>query len=436
VHDVPEAVICAGCVLMPLVVLRGNSDPWVLPRVALLWVLLVVCVGVIGVVLAVRPVPAWQIRPCWSVDIPLGATAGLIGASTVLSVDVTRSVIGDRGHYQGALTFLLYGASFMIARACLVQPGSVRRLWTAIVAGSIPVAGYAVAQRLGIDPLWGDDIGADRAFATFGQPNALAAYLALCVPLSIGLALDRDRRTRTLAIVAGAIGTIALVMTGSRGGLLALLGGAVVVAVTTMFQRAGSARRRERTMSAAVAAGAVAVGLMTLVWFGGLGAARDGIAPIREDGDSSIDDHLSVWRVAVDVAITNPLFGTGPDTFPDVFPTSSRRVLAAERVDHLDQFRVESPHNLFLATAAGSGILAMVALAAFFVGVATTLLQADRRRSRGEGASCPLLGVALGSLTAFLIAHQFISADLTSSWLILLVVGSGVGRAGRDPRFR
>lgn len=434
VHDIPEAVVLVGCVLMPLAVVSGNSDPWVLPRVALLWVLLVVCVGSIGVVLTLQATRLWHIRPCWSVDVPLGATAALVVTSTMLSVDVHRSVVGDRGHYQGALTFLLYGAFFLIARACLAEPGSIRRLWTAIVAGSIPVAFYAVGQRLGIDPLWGDGIAAGRVFATFGQPNALAAYLSLCIPLSIGLALDRDGRTRILAIVAGASSTIALVMTGSRGGLLGLLGGAVVLALTTMGQRRTLARRGERPVGAGVAVGAVALGLVTLGWFGVPSAARDWIAPVRDDGDTSIDEHRDVWRVAADIAITHPLFGTGPDTFPDVFPTASRRVLTAESVDHLDQFRVESPHNLFLSTAAGSGVPAVAGFVAFFAGSAWMLLQADRRRSRGDGTGSPRLGVAVGSLTAFLVAHQFMSTDLTSSWLIMLILGSGVGRAGRDPR--
>lgn len=433
VHGIPEAVVLIGCVLIPLTVARGVSDPWVLPRLALSWVLLVICTASIGVVLALRATRIWYIRPCWSVDVPFGVTATLVVTSTMLSVDVHRSLVGDRGHYQGALTFLLYGASFLIARACLDEPESLRRLWTAIIAGSIPVAFYAVGQRLGFDPVWGNDITSDRVFATFGQPNALAAYLALCVPLSIGLTLDPAARYRALAIVAGVSSTIALLMTGSRGGLLGLVGGTVVLALTTIRHRRTGARPDERRVAAAVTVGVVTLGLVALAWSGGTATERDWIAPARDDGEASTDAHRDVWRVAAAIAMTDPLFGTGPDTFPDIFPTASHRVLTAERFDYLDQFRVESPHNLFLATAAGSGLPAMVGLAAFFAGSARMLLHVDRQRRGGDGTGCPPLRAAVGSLTAFLIAHQFMSTDLSSSWLIMLILGSGVGYASRDP---
>lgn len=79
--------------------------------------------------------------------------------------------------------------------------------------------------------------GVIRAYATFGEPNPFAAYLELSVPVFIaitlaGLRAGQWRRRRRLVVASAMvslIGTLALLLTQSRGGVLGFAAAVFVV---------------------------------------------------------------------------------------------------------------------------------------------------------------------------------------------------------------
>ena len=85
--------------------------------------------------------------------------------------------------------------------------------------------------------------------------------------------------------------------------------------------------------------------------------ARDRIVSNRAEGPQSIENHLDSWYLAWRIALDHPLVGTGQETFPDVFPSYSHDLLSPERVAYFDQYRVESPHNVFLGIGASTGLI-------------------------------------------------------------------------------
>ena len=128
--------------------------------------------------------------------------------------------------------------------------------------------------------------------------------------------------------------------------------------------------------------------------------------------------------MAAQVAIEHPTLGTGPETFPDVFPRYSHDLLPADRADALDAFRVESPHDVYLGIAAGSGIPALVTYLGLVAGFYVVAIRALTRAARDLELS---LVAALAAVTGHLVADVFMTADVTSTWLFWVVVGAVVG---------
>src|SRR5262249_34170501 len=110
-------------------------------------------------------------------------------------------------------------------------------LWTMAASGVVVAlfGFYQAETRLGLATEWTiNDPDIVRINATYSDPNALASYFALLIPLTIGLgAAEAGRRRLLWAGAAGVMG-IALVMTAGRGGLLGAIGGLALLAVAPL----------------------------------------------------------------------------------------------------------------------------------------------------------------------------------------------------------
>jgi tetratricopeptide (TPR) repeat protein len=84
-------------------------------------------------------------------------------------------------------------ATYLIALLEFGGAQNARRL-LAFLTGAAWLAGlYAVAQKLGVDPLsWKGAYGA-RVFSTLGSPEVFGSFLALCAPLALTQWLDPER---------------------------------------------------------------------------------------------------------------------------------------------------------------------------------------------------------------------------------------------------
>ena len=405
--------LLASCVLVPSVFSTRVEAVFAVPKLATLWAVLAVCLALIaaGVLVSGR-LPRLQggVR---AADLAVGAFVLLEVAAWVFSTDRQQSLVGERLQYQGLLTTLLYAGYYGLARLVVGGPARLLQLAGAATVGGALVAGYALVQRAGLDPVWEGFLPGGRVFSSIGQSNALAAYLVLVLPIAAALLPSTRGWTRGALIVAVAAMAAAFACTLSRGGALGFLAAAGVAVVGWRPLRGVHRRTIALGAAAAVlaAAGAFAV-----------------VEPLRERAelanDSSLSFHLAAWEVAARIALDEPLTGTGQETYPDVFPGWSHRVLSAERAAELDAFRVESPHNVYLGIAAGAGIPALAAYLGLLVAVAVAVLRA--LRVAAPALRAVLVGVLAGS-AGHLVADAFISPETTGTWLFWLFLGATLG---------
>lgn len=410
------ALILTGIVLLPLTFLPVMEDAFALPKVTLLRVLSGIGLGALalGIVKYQRSGP--RIPPV--VVVLLLAYISLNCLAFLFSADPGRSVLGEHLQYQGFTTILIYAGTLLVAARVFQSCVNVRLLFWSIALSGLVVSVYAVAQMVDLDPIewaYGSE-PPERAFSSIGQANALAAYLVMVIPVCLCLVLEADRHMRWLPLAMAALATAALVLTFSRSGYVAL---AVVLtlALVPLSWRLGW----RITATGALATCVFVAGVTALVPAVNDAASR--AVSIADLDDPSIQKRFGMWMVAGEITLDKPLLGTGHETYPEMF--------SEYRDANLPGFgeapaRPESPHNNYLAIASSVGLPALIAYAgiigAFFHCV-----------YRGYSARRPhrtaLLLTLAGAATAHLLMDAFMTAEITSSWLFWVLMGTGIGLA-------
>jgi O-antigen ligase len=219
-------------------------------------------------------------------------------------------------------------AAFALVQYFVVFPELIRRA----DAGGFGNVGEELSRR----------IGTREVFASFLGPNQFAGFLALTLPIALGRFLDaRPLGWEGLGPIAIglALGAVAIVLTGSLGGWVALAAGLAAFA--------GLALTRERGRRPLVVAGAAAAAL---------GVALALFTPLLEKvGERSHSIHVrrAYWTAAARLAAERPLLGVGPGNYQD----------EATRVKPETQQEAAQVHNDYLGTLAESGLLGLLAVA-------------------------------------------------------------------------
>jgi O-antigen ligase len=227
-----------------------------------------------------------------------------------------------------------------------------------------------------------------RVTGTFANPNLLAALLVLLLPAAAAGAASRpDRASRLLGGGVVALGCAALLLTGSRGGILA---GVVGAAVLVVLRRP----TRPRVLGAA-ATGVAALALLGLLTGGRLGARTD------------------VWAAALRIAVANPL-GVGPGR---AGPLIAAAVPGDEPFAHA--------HDLWLHHAVETGAAGLLAVL-----VITALAGAVAVRDAARGS---LTAAAAGAgLAGFAVLSVADHPAATTRIAVALFAVLGVLAAGAD----
>jgi O-antigen ligase len=383
-------LLLAMAFLLGALVNFWGYDAFGRPRMAMLAV--VVAVGAGALVVRWReggPLPKPN-RLVWAVFAFVAAMA----IATIFSTNRLVSFVGHTSRNGGLISYLLYaGVVYLMAVALAGRPVDLRRFVWALVLGSLVHSAYIFVQAVGLDPItWQlPDEGA-RFFplGTMGHSNFAGAYLAMVLPPALWLAMTSRGRARTAAAAAAGILSVALLLTQSRGALLAAVAGvAAMIAV-----------RRPPSKRVVVIAGAlgvvVVIGVAVLVWnpFAALPLAE---LHVLRSGTlrGRIDFWVSAWRMF----LARPITGFGPEGFLGNY-TMFR---VPHEADYAGLTTTGKPHNVYLEHASSGGLLMLVPLGILIV----MAVRRGIRAGRIPGSAGLLGGAFLGSLAAYLAQAAF-----------------------------
>lgn len=418
--DYARTSLALALFLSPVIFHQATADVFNLVKLTVLWTLGLCAVALFVIWSAERDV--WP--PRLRLFVPAGAFLGALALATVFSQSRGLSLLGGYHRYGGLLPYLLYAAiALAVAGLYWERPEGLRSVAVACSAASALTAGYVVLQALGLDWIsWKDSSGRPPEFpvGTLGNSNFSGGYLGIAAPLVVWVALSARRdlwRTAWLGVLGA--GGVALWLTQTRGGMLAVLAGlgAMGFAVRGRLPRWAPA--------AAGAAAALGVALVVLVvWHPGSKGPPGPLARIGALRTDTLEIRRWYWGAAWRLFLDRPLLGSGPDTFSLFYPRHRSPADGA----HLGLTITDKPHSVFLEHAAGAGVLG----AAAYLALAGLALATAYRHCRRAPPADRLLPAAFLGVLAGYLAQAAVSIDVPPLAVMGWVALGGIG-AIADP---
>lgn len=351
-----------------------------------------------------------------------------------LALFLCSAVIGVWASYDPQTSqekLLLIGAAIALYLVIANLGGSLRTaaVWAALVPSAAFAIYFATQHDYALEPGKLAILTAIGQFLNRAAPhldyhvpqsNIAAGLLEVSLPIGAALALQRlrDRNWIELALALTLCVVIAfgLVMTSSRGALLALglvaVGSAGLFVVRSIFERFHLPSR----LWIPLAFNALLIGVLLLIHFWDDGRLLDSVGGIMAGGGRG--SRLEVYRQSVQLIQDYPFTGGGLGVFPMVFSTYALLI---------DNPFLPHSHNLFLQIWIEQGLLGFVS---FVWLVLAFYLWVWQRRDR-------LNWIAAGGLAAMtvLLLHGFLDVLFYSSrFLPLLLVPVGLTVAGMRQR--
>jgi O-antigen ligase len=287
----------------------------------------------------------------------------------------------------------------------------------AFLTAVVGLAGASSAEE--IDPY----AASDRLAGRIGDPNELAAILVPALAFAIfGLVVFRAPLARWLLVAYGAVFALALFLTESRGGLVALA--VLLVAIATL-----SGSLRARAVGAVLVVVALGIGYYSLV------APPETLSRVTEFAAGGGTGRLDLWGIALDMSSDHPVLGVGAGNFQVEEPAYATRSTTLLRPDLV----VDTPkvaHNTYLHVLAEFGWIGLALLLGLIVASLAHAWRAVRFFERARLRDLEMLtrGIVVGTV-GMLAAFAFISAQYEKQlWLLLGLAASlsTVARTARD----
>jgi O-antigen ligase len=329
----------------------------------------------------------------------VGGYVLLAVASLGWSVDASATV--------GSLGALLISVVFMAVFAVLIRDrGDLTGLLWAIAAASIGLACFWLVQYAR---------GVDRVDNLAGDPNFVAAFLVLALPIVVALASATRQVGRRAALLVGvavlAAGTVA---TLSRGGLMALF-----LAIPLLLVFPVKTLRSSPMQKAAVVL-SIAIGLTVILPTAG----PQLLARFRQPttNQSVVGARADLWRAALHASADHPATGLGYGGFAAQSFQLLRTTPGVNLLSHL-RFRDEGEpvHNAYLETLAELGPLGLILFLGILFATARALVRTARRaRAAKDRFVRSVANALLIALIGFSASSVLLSTENSRGlWLIV-----------------
>ena len=313
-----------------------------------------------------------------------------------------------------AIHFLALGLFFSVTLSVLDSAKRVRRLVTIITIFGFIFAFFAILQGvLSPTKIYGIY---ERQFAqpygSFVNRHNFAAYMEMTVALPLGLLLTGSikRDQRLLYLTAIVLMAVALFLSGSRGGFVALVAELILLVMLT-----APIRGAKSIVVRVALAGAILIAVIVGTIFVGGESSLTRIAETASSKDVTTN-RTHIWAVTVDVIKDNLPFGAGLGAFGVAYtPTDNLSGLE----------RAEQAHNDYLQTLSDAGVVGgLIGIAFLFFLIRTVVRnvrrQNDFRRAVAIGATAGIFAVLVHSIFDFVL-HTTAIAVLFLVLLALLV---------------
>ncbi|MEK7604448.1 MAG: O-antigen ligase family protein [Patescibacteria group bacterium] len=409
-------------VVLPLFFVQGMMYPLLAPKTFALRTLGILALSLF-VFLVLRGQPFFWDRLRHPLTWIPGALLVLAYLTSLIGVDFYHSFWSTFERGDGLLTLSVCVGYFYLVLLSAEKPWLSHLLRYAAWVGS-GAAVYLVVQWLvtisgGTIPFIVKANG--RIGGTMGNAAFLAAYLGMTFFATLAVATEYRLRWRRILMAGAALQFFAIVLTATRGTMLALLG----VAGTALLYGAFAThpyRTAARKMLALLIVGCT----LFLLFRAPLSTAP--FEPIRRLASISLSDatvasRLFVWRTVSEEALKRPLHGYGAEhidvPFDQVYDPS---IISEEWFDR--------SHNAYLDYAVQYGIGGLL----LYLGLIAAFIYMSVQLVRGQSRYGPFL---LGIAGTIAIQNFFVFDTAMTLWLFLMLfAGMAIHNVSDDSRTR
>jgi len=352
--------------------------------------------------------------------------------ATLFSTHPYTSIFGYYTRFNsGLLSLGCYLAIYHAFRVELQKSGRpfLKKCLALLIIAATLVSVYAWGQHFGLDKgMWVQDSQA-RAFSTLGQPNWLASFLLLILPIILAGYLQTTKGALlNLHFLLFTLCFGAFWFTYSRAGLVGLLCSTLLLLVLT--PRTVLKRHRKKLAFLALLCLTICLGqpgifkerLAKLVVQQSTVRAAAAPETAKKVGGETGQIRLLVWQGTLRLIADYPLLGTGPETFAYSF--LPYRPAALNQTTEWD-FLYNKAHNEYLNIAVNCGLPGLLAFLGI-VGQAFGQAFRNRQDITTVGLSCGLLGM--------LVANFFGFSVVTTSLLFWIYLAAISYRSTRSTR--
>lgn len=310
--------------------------------------------------------------------------------STITSIDKYTSVFGFPSRLNGGVLSLF---AYIIIFACAQVNFSkidAKKLLMTLVFTALAVSLWGIPGHFDRDPsclvltgqltsgCWQKEFNPKtRIFSTLGQPNWLASYLVILLPISLVFILYSKRNSQKYFFAITSVVIFwAIILTNSRSGLLGMA--ASLILLTLLLSKNVLFENLKFLLPTAIAFAVIVLAFRT-----GIVSRTQEFAPptIQPSNHPTVQPstptdssqiRLIVWKGAIDVFKKWPILGTGPETFVSSYYFV--RPLTHNQTSEWE-FYYNKAHNEFLNYLANTGILGFIAYVAFVAAALLALLK-------------------------------------------------------------
>ena len=304
-----------------------------------------------------RSLTAWALAP----------TSAAPALETFPSAPLLVGTVAPAQTLSSVVLFLAYVAVYYLVVHHVYERADVRRFLGALmIAGGVVAFGGVMAHLSGTSWFfpWREQGITRRASASFANPDHFAAWLAMLICVGGGFAMAGRRPSGTpsrlaalwaspesreatlrrgLPLIAIGVMALALLLTLSRGAIVATVVGAFVLGM--LLRTTGRVRLPLRTMAAVFA---IALGY----------AAWIGLGPLLQHvgtSASGLATRLAQYRSSLSMLGDFPLLGVGLGAYKDIYPRY-------QPVAHIDAY-LPYAHSDVLQFAIETGVVGFALLA-------------------------------------------------------------------------
>lgn len=317
-------------------------------------------------------------------DLPLGLFLLSQIISTFFSIDPHTSLWGYYSRLNGGLLSIIsYILLYYVFVSNFSKDDVLKFLKAAVIAGGL-VSLYAIPEHFGLSPsciiltqeftasCWVQDVQA-RVFGTIGQPNWLAAYLAMLIFPAIYFFLTaKTLRQKIIYYLFPVVYYLAFTFTYSRGATLGLIAGLGILGTAIGIDAFKSKKYSQIKLFSYLTGSLIVLSILfgsALTEFRIIKnpavPTRPGLAQapapsgtqLENGGTESGKIRLIVWRGALDIFKAYPFFGSGVETF--AYAYYQFRPNEHNRVSEWD-FLYNKAHNEYLNYLATTGLFGFI----------------------------------------------------------------------------